>query len=255
MPHYKSRSKSRRAREKKRIRAQIPRDKRKLARWAVRGSHADYEKLRNAALTHGPNKPSYVQDDALRQLQSADRNTVIQATHSKENHWFLDGLAWLLDKVPVGGWVKTLGQAALKPFRGDSMTEVDEQYARLLDEAYKTERDSEFEHWVHQPEFDSNYVSVYDNQDGHRFVAVRGTKKNWQDVGEDVRIGLTGKAHNYVGEDLKNILDNTEPGRTVDIAGHSLGSNLILSAYDGDDSLQDRVHQTYLYNQKVQNQK
>ncbi len=44
MPHYKSRSTSRRIREKKRVRAQVPRDKRKIGHWAVRGTHKDYQK-------------------------------------------------------------------------------------------------------------------------------------------------------------------------------------------------------------------
>ena len=248
MPRYKTRGSNRRARERKRIRAQIPRDKRKLRRWAVRGTHADYEKLRNAAAKHEADKPSYISNKAYRMLMNAERSTMIEAAGAKENHWFLDGLAWIIDKVPFGGWVKTLGQAALKPFRGDSMTEVDEQYARLLDQAYKDERAAEFEHWERQPEFDSNYITVYDNQDGHRYVAVRGTKADWQDVKQDVRIGLSGGSANLIGDELKRVLDHTEPGRHVDVGGHSLGTNLILTAYDHDDSLQNRVHETYLYN-------
>ena len=253
MPHYRSRSKSRKIREKKRVRAQVPRDKRKLGHWAVRGTHKDYAKLREHATRMGPERPSYVTDRAMNLLQGASRRKLIEATHEHDNHWFSDGLAWLLDKVPRGtglGWLKGLGQAALKPFRGDSLSEVDEQYARLVNEAYKSveERDSQFEHWTRQKEFDSNYVTVYDNQDGHRFVAVRGTKMNMQDLGEDARIGVEGRPHNLVGEDLKRVLDHTEPGRTVDVGGHSLGTSLILTAFDEDRTLQDRVHQTYLYN-------
>ena len=45
MPHYKSRSTNRKIREKKRVRAQVPRDKRKIGHWAVRGTHKDYQKL------------------------------------------------------------------------------------------------------------------------------------------------------------------------------------------------------------------
>ena len=49
MPRYRSRSKTRAAKEKKRIRAQVPRDRRKLGHWAVRGTHKDYENLRGHA--------------------------------------------------------------------------------------------------------------------------------------------------------------------------------------------------------------
>ena len=121
MPRYRSRSKSRKIREKKRVRAQVPRDKRKLRQWAVRGTHKDYQKLREHATKHAPNRPSYVTDKALQLLQSADRRRMIDAAHQHENHWFTDGLAWLLDKVPSAGghnWVKTLGQAALNIVSG-----------------------------------------------------------------------------------------------------------------------------------------
>ena len=67
-------------------------------------------------------------------------------------------------------------------------------------------------------------------------------------MGEDVRIGFTGRPDNLIGEELKRVRDHTEPGRLVDVGGHSLGTSLITSAFDGDDTLQDRVNQTYLFN-------
>ena len=256
MPRYKSRSKSRKIREKKRVRAQVPRDKRKLSHWAVRGTHKDYQKLRDHAARLAPERPSYVTDGAVHLLQNADRRSLLEATHERDNHWFTDGLAWLLDKVPARmglDWLKGLGQSSLKPFRGDSLDEVDSQYARLVDQSYKEvdERPERFEHWSRQPEFDSNYISVFDNDDGHRFVAVRGTKMNLKDLGEDARIGFLGRPENLVGEELRRVLDHTEPGQTVDVGGHSLGTSLILTAFDNDDTLQDRVHQTYLYNPAI----
>ena len=234
----------------------MPRDRRKLSHWAVRGTHQDYAKLREHAIKHAPDRPSYVTDQALETLQNADRRSMLEATHEHDNHWFTDGLAWLLDKVPnVPGlkWFKGLGQASLKPFRGDHLTEVDEQFARLVNEAYKKaeDRDPTFEHWNHQKEFDSNYVTVYDNDDGDRFIAVRGTKMNVQDLAEDALIGFAGRPQNLIGDELRRVLDHTEPGRTVDVGGHSLGTSLILTAFDNDSSLQDRVHQTYLYNPAI----
>ena len=253
MPHYRSRSRSRKIREKTRVRAQVPRDKRKLSHWAVRGSHKDYQKLRDHATKLAPKRPSYVTDGALDLLQNANRRSLIEATHEHDNHWFTDGLAWLLDQVPSGvgfDWFKGLGQAGLKPFRGDHLSEVDEQYARLVNEAYKESegRDPTFEHWQHQKEFDSDYITVYDNEDHHRFVAVRGTKMHMKDLGEDALIGFEGRPHNLIGDEIKRVLDNTDPGRIVDVGGALLGTSLILTAFDNDDSLQDRVHQTYLYN-------
>ena len=119
-----------------------------------------------------------------------------------------------------------------------------------MNEAYKTteERDQTFEHWEQQKEFDTDYVTVYDNEDGHRFIAVRGTKMNMKDLGQDALIGIAGRPQNLIGKDLRKVLDHTEPGRTVDVGAHSLGTSLVLTAFDGDDTLQNRVHQTYLYN-------
>ena len=63
MPRYHSRSKRQAARDKKRVRAQVPRDKRKLSRWAVQGTHADYDKLRrHARRLADAGTPSYVTD-------------------------------------------------------------------------------------------------------------------------------------------------------------------------------------------------
>ena len=254
MPRYRSRSRTRKDREKKRIRMQVPRDRRKLAHWAVRGTHEDYKKLQHHAIRLAPQKPNYVSGDTMRLLQTADRRRLVEATGARDNHGTLDGLAWLLDKVPRAaglGWLTGLGQAAMKPWRGDSLSEVDEQYARLTDQSYKLYdgvAPDTFEHWERAKEFDSDHLSVWDNADGHRFVSVRGTKPNLKDVYEDVKVAVQGRPDNLIGEELKRILDNTEPSRPLDIGAHSLGTDLVLTAFEDDDSLQDRVHQTYLYN-------
>ena len=252
MPRYRSRSRTRKLREKKRIRAQVPRDRRKLSHWAVRGTHKDYEKLRQHALDKESAKPSYVTDGAMDLFKNASRRKLIEAAHEPENHWFTDGLAFLLDKVPSGigfNWMKNLGQVALKPFRGDHLSEVDEQFARLIEESYyRDDRPETFEGWTRQKDFDSNYVTVYDNEDGHRFVSVRGTKFNVQDLAQDAIITYSGKPQDLISKELRKVLDHTEPGRTVDVGAHSLGGSLVLTAFDNDSTLQDRVHQTYLYN-------
>ena len=168
--------------------------------------------------------------------------------------WYSDALAWLIDQVPDSpgwDWAKGLGQAALKPFRGDSLDETDQQYARLTDQSYKhyegTAAD-QFEHWQRQSEFDSDYMTVWDNEDGHRFIAVRGTKPNLRDIGEDVKIAMQGQPDNLIGEELRRVLDHTAPDKTVDLGAHSLGTSLALTAFQEDDTLQDRIHQSYLYN-------
>jgi len=256
MPRYSSRKKSAAKRERKRVRAAMPRDKRHLAHWAVRGTHDDYAKFRKHIADVQHRAPSYLEPQAMEALGKATRRSMLENIHKEPwgGGWFSDGLAWAIDQVPDiwgWGWVKGLGQAALKPFRGDSLDETDQQYAMLTEQSYKHYDEvapDQYEHWQRQKEFDSNYITVWDNEDGHRFISVRGTKPNLQDAGEDVKIMFQGQPNNLIGEDLRHILDNTAPDKTVDLGAHSLGTSLALTAYDADDTLQERIHQSYLYN-------
>lgn len=255
MPRYNSRKKASAQRERKRVRAQMPRDKRHLSHWAVRGTSDDYAKFRQHVANVQHRAPSYIEPQALEALGKSTRRSMLENVNKEPwgGGWFTDGLAWLIDQVPDNrgfDWAKRIGQAALKPFRGDSLGETDQQYARLVNEAYKENegRDATFEHWKHVPEFDSNYVTVYDNEDGHRFVAVRGTKLNLKDFGEDLKITGQGEPDNLIGDELRRILDHTEPDKTIDLGAHSLGTSLALTAFQNDDTLQDRIHQSYLFN-------
>ena len=142
-------------------------------------------------------------------------------------------------------------QYALKPFRGENLTEVDEQYARILDAGYKNPdvREAEVLGWTRVPEMDSEYLSVWDNPDGHRFIAVRGTKwSHSQDVLRDLDIVRRGRTDNAIGDDLQKIIDATEPSRIVDVAAHSLGTVLLLEAFHANKDLQSRIHMTRLFN-------
>lgn len=253
MPRYNSRKKKAAKRERKRVRAAVPRDKRHLSHWAVRGTHDDYAKFRKHVADVQHRAPSYLEPGAMQELGIATRRSMLENIHKEPwgGGWFTDGLSWLIDQVPdswAWDWAKGLGQAALKPFRGDSMDETDQQYARLVDEAYKEERDPQFEHWQHMPEYDSNYVTVYDNEDGHRFIAVRGTKMNLKDVAQDWKVTTSGTPDNLIGTELRKILNDTAPEKVVDLGAHSLGTSLALTAFHNDQTLQDRIHQSYLYN-------
>ena len=73
MPRYSSRKKNAAARERKRVRAQMPRDKRHLSHWAVRGTHDDYARLRKHVETVRPRAPSYLQPETLDSLQQSTR--------------------------------------------------------------------------------------------------------------------------------------------------------------------------------------
>ena len=142
---------------------------------------------------------------------------------------------WLLDKVPWGGWLwpVSAAQSTINAQKGDGLNEVDEQYARLVGATYGEagERPYVIDHWKRQLQFDTNYVSVWDNPDGHRLIAVRGTQGSGTDIGEDILVGLTGQSTDVIGSDLLQILAATPKGMVVDLASHSLGTSLALQAY------------------------
>ena len=97
-------------------------------------------------------------------------------------HKLTDALSWLFSQGQGGKdaplpWFGALPQYALKPFKGENISEEDEQYARVLSAGYKEvgKRENVALGWRRVPKWDSQYVSVWDNPDGHRYIAVRGT--------------------------------------------------------------------------------
>ena len=252
MPLYKSRKLKKKQETERRVRHRLTRDRRKLMLWAVQGSLTDYDRLRSGAVEFAPAKPEYIRNDEVNKLEHIDRNKMLGAIQKdrKRGGFFVDALSWLLDKIPFRkwSWSINLAQALLKPFKGSNLTEVDEQYARLVQAGYKDDRPASREHWVRQPQFDSSYISVWDNPDGHRVVVVRGTKKSWTDVGEDALIAIRGAPLNAIGKELRKVVDATPRGTIMDLAAHSLGTSLALVAYNSDPEIQRRIHETYLYN-------
>ena len=102
------------------------------------------------------------------------------------------------------------------------------------------------DHWKRQVQFDTDYVSVWDNPDQHRLIAVRGTQGTGTDIGEDILVGLTGRSTNVIGEELLQILAATPEGVVIDLASHSLGGSLALQAYENK-LIYNAIHETYLY--------
>ena len=207
----------------------LPRDPAKLFRWAARGSLQDYEKLRRLARKARHSLPTYIDGEAFSRITEVDRLRMIEEIQASEQHeisagWFLDGINWLLDKVPWGNWnwMVSAAQSGINSQKGDGLNEVDEQYARLVGATYGSVQDRPFviDHWRRQVQFDSEYVSVWDNPDGHRLIAVRGTQGTGKDIGEDILVGLTGDSTDVIGSELLQILAATPQGVVVDLAAH-----------------------------------
>ena len=256
MPSYRTRTTRTPKKKVRKYVQRLPRDPAKLFRWAARGTVKDYERLRQLARKARHNLPAHIDGVAFEKLMHVDRLTMIEQIQAAEEHdisagWFLDAVNWLFDKIPLGNWIwpVSAAQSAINTQKGDGLNEVDEQYARLVGATYGTvsERPYVIDHWKRQVQFDSSYVSVWDNPDGHRLIAVRGTQGT-EDIGQDLLVGLTGTSGDLIRDDLLQILAATKPGVVIDLAAHSLGTSLALQAYGGTPPIYNAIHETYLYN-------
>ena len=200
--------------------------------------------------------PAHIDREAYTRLENVDRLRMIEEIQAHEKHdvsagMFMDAVSWVLDKVPWGNWLWPVNaaQSAINAQKGDSLNEVDEQYARLVGATYKTVEQRPFivDHWRRQVDLDSDYISVWDNLDGHRLIAVRGTQGTGTDIGEDILVGITGSSTNLIGNQLLQVMADTPQDTVVDLAAHSLGSSLALQSY-GNQTIYDRIHETYLFN-------
>ena len=256
MPSYKTRRSDKPAKKKARKYAKrLPLDPTKRLRWAARGTVKDYARLRELAKKARASLPAHIDRDAFERLLHVDRLTMIEEIQAAEEHnvsagWFLDSVNWVLDKVPFGNWIWPVAaaQSAINSQKGDGLNEGDEQYARLVGATYGSvdERPFVIDHWKRQVQFDSAYISVWDNPDQHRLIAVRGTQGSGLDIGEDILVGLTGRSTDLISKELLQIVAATPEGVVVDLAAHSLGTSLTLQAY-GNKTVYNAIHETYLY--------
>ena len=257
MPNYRRRGKQANAAKGKKPKypKRLPRDPVKLLRWAARGTVKDYARLRDLAKKARASLPAHIDRAAFERLLHVDRLTMIEEIQAAEEHnisagWFLDSVNWVLDKVPFGNWMWPVAaaQSSINSLKGDGLNEVDEQYARLVGATYGAvdQRPFVIDHWKRQVQFDSSYISVWDNPDGHRLITVRGTQGSGKDWGEDLLVGLTGRSTDVIGKELLQIVAATPEGMVVDLASHSLGTSLTLQAY-GDRTVYNAIHETYLY--------
>ena len=252
MPKYTANKRARARKARKKEVNRFSRDKRILKRWAALGSGKDYENLRRVATSHADNAPSYISGTAVDELATVDKRRMLELI-GQEPHggsWFMDGLNWImgLPGLRRAKWLGKLGGLVNKPFQGDSMTETDQDYAKLVDATYREDRPEILEHWKRMPEFDGEYTAAWESADGHVYIAVRGTKGNVTDLSQDALIMMHGNPVSTVGEEIRRIVNNVGSDKTIDAGAHSLGTSLLLLAYKHDPDLGKRIHQTYLYN-------
>ena len=90
---------------------------------------------------------------------------------------------------------------------------------------------------------------MWQNRDGHLYIAVRGTEMAASDLLQDVSIMMAGRVPfvQEVAEEMQRILKDVDPDVIVDAGGHSLGTTLLLQAYETP-GIKDRIRQTFLFN-------
>ena len=256
MPKYTTRKKAAQKRQRTTIGKSISKDKRILKRWAAQGSTADYAKLRRYATKYGAKAPDYVSKEALEQLATTDRRRMVESLHNdggavQANNEFIDALAWVAHVMPSWPWSTDLYKSSMQGFKGDSVTEQDEDYAKLLSATYAENRPEVMEHWQRLPQYDSEYVSLWINQDGHAYIAVRGTKlTSGKDLLQDAEILVSGTVpgQSEIVPQIQRILRDLSPDVTVDAGAHSLGTTLLLKAYEQEPSIKRRIRQSFIYN-------
>ena len=165
-----------------------------------------------------------------------------------------DVVGALWDHNPIRmAW--NLAQNAVYPWTHDNtISDHTKLVASAIQESYKPENERadymEYEgtKLTRDQDLSTDYIDVWHNPvDQHTLVSVRGTKKNANDIADDVKIFATGSSRNRIQRDLARAVEKYDPLGTVEVAGHSLGANLIASALS-DPSLHDAVDRIDFFN-------
>ena len=77
-------------------------------------------------------------------------------------------------------------------------------------------------------------------------MTVRGTKTK-KDLGEDAKLALSGRSANLIGEDMGRVLEKYK-GNHIEVAGHSLGTQLIAEALREHPDMYDQIQRISLFN-------
>ena len=126
------------------------------------------------------------------------------------------------------------------------MTEKQVDVARALQQSYKpvSDRLSSVGDLQRLPEYDTDLIAVWRENDGQMLVTVHGTKLSASDILDDAKITAGKQVRSTELETLMQTLDNQ--GNRYDIAGHSLATQFIQNAVrDGHATGSDSI---YLFN-------
>ena len=128
--------------------------------------------------------------------------------------------AHLLGVDALASWV------GLGP-KQNPMSTKEEEVAAALQQSYKAmeDRRGSVGSLTRRPEYDTDRIAVWEEQNGHLLVTVHGTTLNWSDLKDDAGILAGQQARSSELATLLEDLDNH--GETYDLAGHSLATQFI----------------------------
>ena len=111
------------------------------------------------------------------------------------------------------------------------LSEKQKGFAEAVENTYKPvgERKDKVGTMTRLPEFDSDRISVWQQENGEKFIAVHGTKPNLHDIGHDVKI--MGGKESTTDPEVEALMDKLDAvGEDYDIGGHSLATSYIYNA-------------------------
>jgi hypothetical protein len=133
-----------------------------------------------------------------------------------------------------------------------TLTDLDRQYALLVDETYKSidKRADTVGSWIRLPRYDSGKISAYlDRETKIVHVGVKGTSSA-ADVISDLHIlGSNTSGHEAeIREELRHIVNSYGRNFEYDISGHSLGATEVMNILLEDDFALNKFERVNLYN-------
>ena len=142
------------------------------------------------------------------------------------------------------GWPKIKEWLGLGAPKKKKISQEGGIYAALINESYQKISDRQASRYglTRIEKYDSDRISVWREQNGDYYVAVKGTA-SMKDVGTDMGILAGGTARSSELEELVSEL--LAEGHRVDIGGHSLATQFITNMPD---DILKQLDEVYLYN-------
>jgi len=132
------------------------------------------------------------------------------------------------------------------------LTDLDKQYAELVDETYHSisKRADSIGSWIRLPRFDSDKISAYLDPDTKTVhVGIKGTSTS-ADIISDLHIlGSNTSGHEKeVREEIRNVVNGYGRNYKFDISAHSMGATELMNIILEDDFALNKFERVNLYN-------